>query len=356
MPSFINVTATSVSDPTQSATATVTLSQTVNVSVTPTSARVVTKGQQQFSATVSGLSNTSVTWSVSGKGCVGAACGAVMSNGLYIAPSKVPNPAQATVTATSSADTQASGSSTVTIFAPIVVSIAPPTSTLAVNEHLQFRATVTGTTNTGVSWSLSGAGCSGTACGTINSTGEFVAPASVPNPPKITIKATSQADSTRFATATATIVPSNDSKMTGQYAFLFSGFDKDGVYQVGGTLTSDGKGKLISGIEDVNSHGGPKTSIAISGTYSMGGDNRGVLTLSSSLGTHTYRLALNSLGTKGRLIAFDNSGIRGSGVIERQDQTSFDPSVLTGGYALSLTGGTRPGKGSARSASYSQMG
>ena len=68
--------------------------------------------------------------------------------------------------------------------------------------------------------------------------------------------------------------------MTGQYAFLFSGFDKDGVYQVGGTLTSDGKGKLISGIEDdANSHGGPKTSaFRSSGTYSMGGDNRGVLT------------------------------------------------------------------------------
>lgn len=344
VPSFINVTATSVADPTQSATATVTLSQTVNVSVTPTSARVVTNGQQQFSSTVSGLSNTAVTWSVSGKGCVGAACGTVMSNGLYIAPTTVPSPAQVTVTATSSADPQASGSSTVTIFAPVVVSIAPPTSTLSVNEHLQFRATVTGTTNTGVSWSLAGSSCSGTTCGTINSTGEFVAPAIVPNPAKITIKATSQADSTRFATASATIVPSNNSKMTGQYAFLFTGFDKDGVYQAGGTLTADGKGKLISGIEDVNSHSGPKTSLAISGSYSMGGDNRGVLTLSSSLGTRTYRLALNSLGTKGRLIAFDSSGTRGTGVIERQDQTSFDPSVLTGGYALSLTGQNSSGQ------------
>jgi hypothetical protein len=63
-----------------------------------------------------------------------------------------------------------------------------------------------------------------------------------------------------------------------------------------------------------------------------------VLTIKGALGTQTYRFALNQLGNKARMISFDNSGVRGSGVIELQDPTAFDPSVLTGGYVLNLTG------------------
>jgi hypothetical protein len=337
-PSFVNVIATSVADSAQSDSATVTLTQTINVSVSPTSARVVTDGKQQFSATVSGLTNTNVTWSVSGKGCVGAACGMVLSSGLYIAPAVVPSPAQVNVTATSAADDQTSASATVTIFAPIVVTVSPTASTLSVNEQAQFRATVTGTTNSAVTWSVSGAGCSGSGCGTISTAGVYTAPSAIPNPPSVKIKATSQADSSSSATVTATVVASNNAKLKGKYAFFFTGFDPNGVYEAAGTFTADGNGRLVSGTEDVNDTSGPSTQMSIAGTYTVGNDSRGVLNIHSSLGTNTFRFALNPLGTKGRFISFDNSGTRGSGVIERQDQTAFDPSVLQGGYALNLTG------------------
>jgi hypothetical protein len=62
----------------------------------------------QFTATVTGTTNTAVTWSVSG----GAANGTIDSNGLYTAPNVAPGlPASATITATSQANSAKSGSS-----------------------------------------------------------------------------------------------------------------------------------------------------------------------------------------------------------------------------------------------------
>ena len=77
----------------------------ISVSITPNSnISVGVTLTKQFTASVSGTSNTAVNWSVSGSGCSGAACGTVSSSGLYTAPASVPNPATVTVTATSAAD------------------------------------------------------------------------------------------------------------------------------------------------------------------------------------------------------------------------------------------------------------
>src|SRR5262249_20876619 len=46
----------------------------------------------------------------------------------------------------------------------------------------------------------------------------------------------------------------------------------------------------------------------------------------------------NVPGTKGRFIEFDASGVRGSGVIEKQDASAFFRSTLKGAYVLSLAG------------------
>lgn len=189
-----------------------------------------------------------------------------------------------------------------------------------------------------VTWSLSGAGCTGTACGTISTAGLYTAPASVPNPATVTVKATSQANTAASDTATVTIAVSNNSKFKGQYAFQFTGFDSNGVYQAAGSITANGLGKITTGKEDVNSTAGPATSMSIAGTYSMGGDDRGVMTISSPVGSHTFRFAMNTLGTKGSMVVFDSTGLRGSGVIELQDTTAFDPSLISGGYVMSLAG------------------
>jgi hypothetical protein len=65
-----------------------------------------------------------------------------------------------------------------------------------VTLKVQFTATVTGTNNTAVDWSLSGSACtgSGNPCGTIDSSGLYTAPAKAPSPAAVTVTATSQAD------------------------------------------------------------------------------------------------------------------------------------------------------------------
>jgi hypothetical protein len=168
----------------------------ISVSISPTSVTITAGNNQQFNASVTGTTNTSVTWSV-----VGGSNGTISTTGLYFAPTTVPTPAQVTVTATSQADSSKSASATVTI--QIGVQVEPQAVTLQVLGMQQFFVNVTGTTNAAVTWSVVG----GSANGTINSSGFYAAPATVPNPAQVTVKAISQVDTTQFGTATVTVIP-----------------------------------------------------------------------------------------------------------------------------------------------------
>jgi hypothetical protein len=93
-----------------SVTATVTVTVTVaptavSVTVSPTRTSLAPGATQQFSATVTGTSNTSVSWTATG--------GTITSAGLYTAGA---TPGSFTVTGTSAQDATKSASSTVTIF------------------------------------------------------------------------------------------------------------------------------------------------------------------------------------------------------------------------------------------------
>jgi hypothetical protein len=78
----------------------------VSVGISPSSVTLSATQQQQFTATVSGTSNTAVTWS--------ATAGTISASGLYTAPS-VSAQTSVTVTATSSADLAKSASAAVTV-------------------------------------------------------------------------------------------------------------------------------------------------------------------------------------------------------------------------------------------------
>jgi hypothetical protein len=169
----------------------------ISVSISPTSATVSAGSTQQFTAHVTGTSNAAVTWRVVG----GATNGTISSTGLYLAPTTIPTPAQVAVTATSQADSSKSASASVTI--QIGVQISPHSVTLEVLGIQQFSASVNGSSNPAVNWSVVG----GTANGTIDSLGLYTAPATVPNPAQVTVKATSQVDITQFGTAAVTVTP-----------------------------------------------------------------------------------------------------------------------------------------------------
>ena len=335
-PSSVTVIATSQADPTRSGSATVMIALNIVVSVSPTTAQVTTGQQAQFTATVTGSKNTSVTWSISGTGCSGTACGTISATGLYTAPGQVPNPPNVTVTATAQADPSKHATATVTVNAPVSVAVSPQTAQVVINGQQQFVATVTGTSNKSVNWSLSGKACP-SSCGTIDGAGLYTAPAAVPGS-AVTVTATSQANSSSSGSATVQVISSNNSRFNGQYAFLFRGTDTNGLYEAAGSFSADGQGNITAGVEDVNRVSGPLSNIAFSGTYSVKGDNRATLVITSSQGTYSYAFALNSNGNVARMIEIDNTGIRGAGVMKRQDPSAFSNGALTGGYTINLTG------------------
>jgi len=75
-----------------------------------------------------------------------------------------------------------------------------------------YTANVTGTSNTGVTWSVEGVSGGNTTVGTINSAGMYTAPATPPVPSSVDILATSVADTTKSGKAVADIRVHHDNQ------------------------------------------------------------------------------------------------------------------------------------------------
>ncbi|MHB8539699.1 MAG: immunoglobulin domain-containing protein [Candidatus Acidiferrales bacterium] len=212
---------------TQSASAAVTIvsNAPVSVSVSPTSAAVAPGQRASFTASVTGTSNPAITWTVNnvsnGNSSLGQVCAAASNPCAppvgnettvdYLAPQTQPQPNSVTLTATSQAAPAQSGSALITI-APVAqpgVSIAPFYAFLAPSQQFHFIANVTGVSNSAVTWTIAtavpGQGCSGASCGSIDNSGNYVAPAMAPSPNAITITATSIANPSLAGTATVAL-------------------------------------------------------------------------------------------------------------------------------------------------------
>jgi hypothetical protein len=87
-----------------------------------------------------------------------------------------------------------SGSAGTNNSTPVAVTVSPHTVPLQVGKQQQFTVNITGTSNTGVTWSASG--------GAISPSGMYTAPGS---PGTFTVTATSQADSSKSDTASVTV-------------------------------------------------------------------------------------------------------------------------------------------------------
>jgi uncharacterized protein (DUF1800 family) len=93
----------------------------ISVQVSPATATMLAGGQQPFSATVTGSTDQSVTWSVNGVAGGTIATGTITAQGMYTAPAVLPNPNTITISAASVADTTKQGTSAVTLQNPIPV-------------------------------------------------------------------------------------------------------------------------------------------------------------------------------------------------------------------------------------------
>ena len=177
----------------------------VTVAITPTTQGVMVGKTQQFSATVAGSTNLSVTWTVNQVPSGNANFGTISASGLFTAPAAVPAPNTVTVTATSVADPKQSASATITV--QPTVSVSPTTQGVEIGKTQQFTASVTGNSNSTVTWSVNQIAGGNANLGMISATGLYTAPSTVPSPSAVTVTATSVADSTQSASARVTVQP-----------------------------------------------------------------------------------------------------------------------------------------------------
>jgi hypothetical protein len=333
------------------------------VSVSPTAAMLQITGAQQFTATVSpAAANQAVTWSLSGTGCSGAACGTLSSTTdnpvTYTVPTTVPSPATVSVTATAVGDPTQQASATITITPPpIVVDARPATAPVPVNATQEFIAGVTNDPlDQGVTWTLSGAGCTAAACGTLSATKTarlgytfYTAPQAIPSPATVTLTAKSVTFPGSSGSATIKITPSNNALLNGRYAFLFNGFDSGGQMTLAGSFNANGAGNITGGVEDINrtAFTTGAAPLSFTGTYVIGTDNKGQMTLTSSQGSATFHFVIDSTGSNASFIEFDDitgTGTRGSGSMQKQDATAFSLANTNGDFVMGLFGDL-PGAG-----------
>jgi uncharacterized protein (DUF1800 family) len=87
----------------------------------------------------------------------------------------------------------------------ISVQVSPATATIRAGSQQSFSATVTGSTNQGVTWLVNGVAGGSAATGMITTQGMYTAPVTLPNPNTITITATSAADATKQGSSAVTL-------------------------------------------------------------------------------------------------------------------------------------------------------
>ena len=113
----------------------------ISVAVSPANASLIANQTQQFTATVTNTSNTTVTWSINPN------VGSISTSGVYTSPSSITSQQTVTVTATSAADSTKSAAATVRLLVHPIVSVTPNTVELWGGQTQKFTATVQGTSN-----------------------------------------------------------------------------------------------------------------------------------------------------------------------------------------------------------------
>ena len=189
----VTVKATSHADPSKSATAIVTLTPVVAVNLIPPTATLGAAQTQTFSASISGSTNQSIIWTTSGPGTI--------TNGTYAAPTSISSSTQVHVTATSAADSTKTATATINLI-PLSINVTPSRAELRAGQTAKFSASISGSSNTAVVWSLSGPG-------TVAQDGAYTAPPSVPAAQSARVTATSSADSSRSDSAQISLIATN---------------------------------------------------------------------------------------------------------------------------------------------------
>jgi len=218
----VQVTATSHADASKSATVSVTVTSDVSISLSPNVASVELGATQSFQATITsqGHPDPTIRWSLSGASCPNA-CGAVNANGYYTAPQILPGSTTVNLIADSVADPSKQSAASLTVTSHFTLQLSAPANIQA-GTASSLVATLTpvpgSNPSSALSWSLTGNGCTGSACGVLTvtttqaaggapmaNTAVYTAPATAPQPDTVLITVTPQADPSKQVQANITI-------------------------------------------------------------------------------------------------------------------------------------------------------
>jgi Bacterial Ig-like domain (group 2) len=217
----------------------------------------------------------------------------------------------------------------------VTISLSPTSVKVAAGGTQQFTATVNGSSNKAVTWQVNGQTGGGALVGTVSPSGLYTAPLSPPATGKVTLTAVAQAELSKTASATLTIEFSSAS-LNGPYSFKLTGDDSSGFFEGVGSFQADGNGSITNGIQDLNHGSGYMNNMAFTGTYTVGPDGRGTMTLTNPVGATTLQFALFS-NSRGRFIVYD-ANANGEGLLLKRDPSAFSTATLTGSYAFGLDG------------------
>jgi hypothetical protein len=225
------------------------------------------------------------------------------------------------------------------------------TSLLDGTQSVAYSQTLTATGGSGpYSWSL----MSGTlpAGLTLAKGGQISGTPTAFGTNSFTVQVTDSGSAPQAATKALSITivgpanPPNNVELNGNYAFTFSGISGSSAGSSGfaavGRFTADGAGNLTNGEMDTNGigPGSVLSAQSFTGTYVIGPDNRGEMTLNFGGSSATLAFAMMANGNA-KFIEFDaggGAGTVGSGTMETVDTTAFSTAKITGDYAFGAAG------------------
>ncbi len=337
-----------------------------SVTVTPSTANVAEGGSQQFTATVTGISSSAVTWQVNGVTGGTAATGLINGNGLYTAPVVIPKPASITITAVSQSETNVSGNSIVTITGVqfsnasikgnyvfslsgvglsgtpfyLVGAVSADGNGNITNGEADRNSVAAGYSQQGSITGTYNVGSDGR--GTLNLNmanfgGQFsyaIAMKALDNAVLNEIDGLAIAATGNFETQSGPLLtPAN-------FAFGFSGVTTCGAVSSAGIFNLSG-GKL-GGVQDVNSCGSITQAQSLSGNYTNA-DNlgRGTGTFSGNSGSAGFVYYVTTTGSYRFMCP--NSATLFLGSANIQTQLSFANTDFSGGYVVNTSANTQAG-------------
>ncbi len=134
--------------------------------------------------------------------------------------------------------------------------------------------------------------------------------------------------------------PFSNPSLRGGFAFAFLGSTSSGAFGEGGVLALDGTGKVTSATStmDINAHGNPQNSLAVSGTYNVADATTGRTTATLSVGGSTLLYALYpQINGALSVVEIDTSNVV-AGRALAQAIGAFSSGSFQGNYAANFTG------------------